>query len=289
MANDDKYPVESDRRRFVKGVVGGAALSGVLTVGAGSVSMATTPSGGGGGLMQYRGAVRESGPAPRGLPQIPLEIDDEGYLMGVWPESETITEGGAEVAVARTEIAGVEYSTEWFQYCGLQTFEGIRPDADGQDQYLRYPQAPPTSDYPWMEEVEGGNKIHVDDFADYENWGNDVGDSGVGKPATGTWRSQDVPPEETIPVVILRSTQIEEAAQDDEWLSATCPDGFIAYVNKCTHFCCVPGYKRLSESASYNAENKIYCNCHQSVYDPFTVIQDRFVSLPRPEPEDDEE
>ncbi|HMB50696.1 MAG TPA: ubiquinol-cytochrome c reductase iron-sulfur subunit, partial [Natronoarchaeum rubrum] len=35
-------------------------------------------------------------------------------------------------------------------------------------------------------------------------------------------------------------------------------------------------------SAGYGAENLSYCNCHQSVYDPFTVIQQQFVALPRP-------
>ncbi|WP_254767517.1 Rieske 2Fe-2S domain-containing protein [Salinilacihabitans rarus] len=282
---DDKYPTDSDRRRFVKGVVGGAALSGVLTVGAAAVSSATDPTEAGGGIMEYRSAVRDLGPAPRGLPQIPIEIDDDGYLQGLWPEPETVTAGGQEVVVSETEIAGTEYTTEWYQYCGVQTFEGIAPDADGQDAYFRYPEALPTSEYPWMEEVEGREQINVEQFADYEQWGNEVGDTGVGKPAVATWRSQDVPPEETVPVIIIRSTQVEEAAQEDEWLAETCPQGFIAYLNKCTHFCCVPGYKRLDEAAEYNAENKIYCNCHQSVYDPFNNEPDTFVSLPRPEGE----
>lgn len=287
MANDDNYPVESDRRRFVKGVVGGAALSGLLTVGAASVTLTTTPSGGGGGLMNYRGAVREAGPAPRGLPQIPIQIDDEGYLQGVWPEPETVEESGTEYQASRAEIGGVDYSTEWFQYCGLQTFAGIAPDAD-QDAYFRYDDAPPTEDYPWMEDVDPGGQMHVDDFSEYEDWGNDVGDEGIGQPGTGTWRSDGVPAEETIPILVIRSTQIEEMAEDDEWLAEACPEGFVAFVNKCTHFCCVPGYKRLSESANYSGgQNKIYCNCHQSVYNPFDIVEEQFVSLPRSEDDDE--
>ncbi|WP_276252933.1 Rieske 2Fe-2S domain-containing protein [Halomontanus rarus] len=288
MANDDNYPVESDRRRFVKGVVGGSVLSGLLTTGAAGVTLSTKPSGGGGGAMDYFGAVREQGPAPRGLPQIPIEIDEDGYLQGLWPEPETIEEGGVEYQASRTDIdvgggESVTYSTEWFQYCGLQTFEGIRPDADGQDTYLRYDDPLPTADYPWLEEVTAGNQMHVDDFENYEDWGNNVGDAGVGQPAAGTWRSQDVPPESKIPILVIRSTRIEEMAQDDEWIAKTCPEGFIAFVNKCTHFCCVPGYKKLSESSNYNAENKIYCNCHQTVYDPFDIAQQQLISLPRPE------
>ncbi len=283
MANDDKYPVESDRRRFVKGVVGGSALSGLLTVGAGGINLMTDPTAAGGGIMQYLGATRTLGPAPRGLPQIPIEIDDEGYLAGIWPETETIEEAGQEFQVARTEIAGMEYSTEWYQYCGLQTFDGIVPDADGQDEYLRYD----AGSYDWMGDVGGGDRMHVDDFDDYEEWGNDIGDAGVGKPASGTWRSQDVPPEQTIPILVMRSSRVEEmaeeeAAEGDEWLQETCPEGFIGFVNKCTHFCCVPGYKTLDGAFDFGAENEIYCNCHNSVYDPFDIREEQFVSLPRP-------
>ncbi|WP_255169746.1 hypothetical protein [Natrononativus amylolyticus] len=285
MANDDNYPVESDRRRFVKGVVGGAALSGALATGAVSVSLATSPAGGGGGIMNYRGATRTLGPAPRGLPQIPLDIDDEGYLQGLWPEPETEElADGSEYVFSAAEIAGVEYTTEWYQYCGLQTFQGLVPDADGQDEYLRYD----VGEYEWMDEVEEGDMINVDDFEDYEEWGNEIGEAGVGKPATGTWRSQDVPPEETIPIVVIRSERIREIAEEqanegDEWLQETCPEGFIAFINKCTHFCCVPGYKNRDGAPEFGAEDKIYCNCHNSVYDPFDIVEDQFVSLPRPE------
>ncbi|MFC4988169.1 MULTISPECIES: Rieske 2Fe-2S domain-containing protein [Saliphagus] len=287
MADDDNYPVESDRRRFVKGVVGGGVLSGLLTVGAASVTMATTPSGGGGGRMDYRGAVREMGPAPRGLPQIPIEIDDEGYLQGIWPEPETVEQGSTEYQVSRTEIAGTEYSTEWYQYCGVQTFPGIAPDADGQDAYFRYDTSA-SGDYPWMEEVSGGDRIHIEDLEGYEDWGNGIGEDGLGKPATATWRSQNVAAENTIPIIVIRSTRIEEMAQDDEWVAETCPQGCVAYLNKCTHFCCVPGYKRLGESGNYgNGDDRIYCNCHQSVYNPFDITEQQLIALPRPEGDDE--
>ncbi|GAB3030581.1 QcrA and Rieske domain-containing protein [Natronobiforma cellulositropha] len=286
MANDDNYPVESDRRRFVKGVVGGAALSGVLTTGAVSVTSLTTPSGGGGGTMNYRGANRDLGPAPRSIPQIPIELDDDGNIMGLWPEPETREEGGVEFLVSEREFEvdgeTVTYSTEWFQYCGLQTFQGIEPDAD-QDAYFRYDDAPPTNDYPWMENIIGGSQMNVDDFDQYEDWGNDIGDAGIGQPATGTWRSEDLPPEQTIPIFVMRSALIEELAEEDEWIAQTCPEGLIAFVGKCTHFCCVPNYKQLGESANFGAENKIYCQCHQSVYDPLNIVEEQFVSLPRPE------
>jgi Rieske Fe-S protein len=281
---DDKYPEESGRRRFVKGVVGSAALAGVGTASAAAINSATEPSGAGGGIIQYFGVENIAGPAPRAMPQIPVEIDDEGYLRGVWPEVQTVTEGGQEIQVAETQIGGVIYSSEWFQYCGVQTYPGVRPDAD-QDNYFRYSQSPP---YEWQqEEVDAGDQVHVDDFSDYATWGNEVGADGLGKPAMATWRSQDVPASGTMPVQIVRSTRIEELVdQGDQWLQASTEQAFMANLNKCTHFCCVPAFKANPGSAKFGGENAIYCQCHQSVYDPFSIIRESFVALPRPEADD---
>jgi Rieske Fe-S protein len=280
MAADDKYPESSERRRFVKGVVGSAALAGVGTATAATINSATSPSGAGGGITQFFGVENIAGPAPRAMPQIPIEIDDEGFLRGLWPEVREETQEGRTVKVAETEIAGYTYSSEWFQYCGVQTYPGVQPDAD-QDNYFRYTGSPP---YEWQqEEVEGGDRVNVEDFQDYEEWGNDIGQSGIGKPAMATWRSQDVPPSGTMPVQIIRSPLVEEAAGNDDWLGATTPQGFVANLDKCTHFCCVPGFKAYQDSAKFGGADRIYCQCHQSVYNPFNIVRESFVALPRPE------
>ncbi|WP_435179408.1 ubiquinol-cytochrome c reductase iron-sulfur subunit [Halorussus sp. AFM4] len=279
-AEDDKYPDSTGRRRFVKGVVGSASLAGVGTAAAAGINSATSPTGAGGGIRQFMAMENTAGPAPRGMPQIPVEIDSEGYLKGVWPEVKTVTQQGREVKVAEMELGGVTYSSEWFQYCGVQTYPGVQPEAD-QDNYFRYSG---NAKFEWQnEEVEEGAKIHVDDFSDYETWGNGIGKAGLGKPAQGTWRSQDVPPSGTMPVQVIRSTRIEEMAKDNEWLKASTQEGFIANLNKCTHFCCVPSFKGLAGSKVANAQDKIYCQCHQSVYDPFSIVKKSFVALPRPE------
>ena len=174
----DKYPSDSGRRRFVKGVVGSAALSGVGVGGAATVNLATQPAG-------------------------------------------------------------------------------------------------------------GGDTLNVEHFSDYETWGNEFGRDGVGKPAKATWRSDDVAEDEIVPVTVIRSKLIEEKAQrDDEvgqWYSAASSRGVIAYMNVCTHFCCVPGYKFSESAAQFDIEDGVYCQCHQSQYDPFTPEFDTFVSLPRPD------
>lgn len=278
MTEDDKYPAESGRRRFVKGVVGGAALAGVGAAGSATVNSLTSSTGAGGGQTVAMAIQRTGGPAPRGMPQIPLEIDDEGYLKGIWPEVTTITQEGVEVEVAQTDLGGKKYAGEWFQYCGMEGYENLQPNYDG-DNFFRAGSAP---GYEWQAEAkEQGDKLHVDDFSDYKEWGNGIGNDGVGKPANGTWRSVDS--SDTLPITLIRSERIERAAEEDEWVEASTAEGFIAYANVCTHFCCVPGYKQTENSANYGASDGVYCQCHQSTYDPFTLVETLFVARPRPQ------
>ncbi|QHS18018.1 QcrA and Rieske domain-containing protein [Halopenitus persicus] len=278
MSADDKYPPESGRRRFVKGVVGGGVLAGVGAAGSATVNSLTSATGTGGGQTTAMAIELTGGPAPRGMPQVPIEITDDGYIRGKWPEVTTVTQNGVEITVAQEEMAGdVTYSGEWFQYCGMEGYENIQPEFES-DNLLR--SAP--GGYDWQsEEYETGERIHVDSFDDYEEWGNGIGRDGMGKPASTNWRSQDS--EDTLTVTVIRSPLIEEAAQDDEWLAASTENGFLAWLNVCTHFCCVPGYKKNEESARYDAENGVYCQCHQSVYDPFSIVQTLFIARPRPD------
>jgi Rieske Fe-S protein len=279
--DDDKYPTESGRRRFVKGVVGSSALAAVGTAGAASVGFATAPSGAGGGLTTFFGIENTDGPAPRGMPIIPVEVASDGTLMGVWPDN-------VEDGVAQMDLGGATYSSAWFQYCGVQTYPGVDPNAD-QDNTLRAASGAGET-YGWMEDLSAGDALTVDMFDDYETWGNGIGTAGLGKPAVASWRSVDVSPQETMVVQVLRSTRIQEMREnppegiDAEFLrAATTESGFMAWLNKCTHFCCVPGFKTIPGSASFGAENAVYCQCHQSVYDPFSPVESSFVALPRPE------
>ncbi|WP_135533293.1 QcrA and Rieske domain-containing protein [Halostella pelagica] len=281
--DEDKYPVESDRRRFVKGVVGSAALAGVGTTGAVAVNSATEQSGAGGGATTAMAIENTDGPAPRGMPQIPIEIED-GEIKGVWPEVTEIEQQGQTVTITQTKNykgTDVTYSSRWFQYCGVQSYSGLKPEAD-QENFFRYSSSPPPT-YGWQtEEVSGGDRVQVSDFEGYENWENSIGSGGLGKPAAVTWRSQDVDNANTIPVTLIRSKRIEEKAQENDWLAASTDKGFMAYLNKCTHFCCVPGWKTSEQASQFNAEDDVYCPCHQSVYDPFEIVETTFTALPVP-------
>jgi Rieske Fe-S protein len=286
--DEDKYPSETGRRRFVKGVVGSAALSSVGVGGAVALDTATSPTGVGGGITQFVGIENTDGPAPRGMPLIPLTIDSEGALKGRWPEVKTETVQGREVTTAETTINGTTYSSAWYQYCGIQTAQGLTPGAD-QDNFFR---AVPGASLAWQSESkEAGEKFFVSDFDDYESWGNGIGQSGLGKPAKGQWRSEgDV---QTIPVQVLRSPEVSKVAKGKgrysdipadvrDFFDAATEQDFMAWLNKCTHFCCVPGFKTYEGSAKFGAEDRVYCQCHQSVYNPFSPVSKSFVALPRP-------
>jgi len=223
----------------------------------------------GGGLTEFFGVENTDGPAPRAMPQIPLEVDDEGFVRGLFPEEPM-------------QMGGIEYIPEWFQYCGVQTYPGVQPDVD-QDNYFRYAEGPPEA-LSWQTEVaEPGDRVNVEHFEDYDTWGNGIGEDGIGKPARVTWRSEGLSPQETMIVEVIRSTRIEEMAQDNDWISESTEQGFIAYLDKCTHFCCVPGFKGIEGAEKFGAADEVYCPCHQSIYDPFSIVRKSFVALPRPE------
>lgn len=276
--DSDSHSAGPKRREFLKGFVGGMGL-GVAGTGAVVVSGTTISAlGGDDGQPTYVAIEDVGGPAPRGMPQIPITIDTNGYLKGVWP-----TENEAGGNPAKTTIGGVTYSSSWFQYCGGRTSPGLDADAD-RDNYLR---AASGSPYSWQEtaDTSAGDRLHIDDFSDYTDWTNGIGKSGLGKPAMATWRSVDLLPEQSIPVHVLRSTRVEGLFDPDhplsEWIQATTANGFIAWLNRCTNHCCVPGFKAFSQSAEYGGEDLVYCQCFGSLYDPFSLVTESLADLQR--------
>jgi Rieske Fe-S protein len=268
----------------VTGVVGGAVLAGTGVASSAVVQLSTAPSGRGGGITQFFGIERTDGPAPRGMPLIPVRIDSEGFLSGLFPPAEQREEGGRTILVAETNVGGTTYSTEWFQYCGVQSVPAIAPGSEADDAF-RYDEG----SYAWQQaDVTAGDRMHVDDFADYREWRNEFGSAGLGKPATGTWRSVDVRAAERLPVQVVRVADrlFERMLADPasgSFVEAAAPEGFLAWLHKCTHFCCVPGYKQTGQATTFGAADAVYCPCHQSVYDPFSVVVESFVALPRPD------
>ena len=284
--DEDKYPTGSGRRRFVKGVVGSAAL-GTVAVGTGaSINAATSPTGTGGGATEFVGIENTEGPAPRGLPIIPIRIEN-GELKGMWPSVEQRESGGITFMVAEEEVGGFLYSSSWFQYCGVQQYKGAQPDADADNVFRSK-----AGSFDWQGDVEAGAPLEVSMFDDYEEWGNGIGTAGIGKPAGADWRTTEEG--RPLPVEILRSPEVSRMANGEgpyssipgevrSFVQAATAEDFIAYLAKCTHFCCVPGFKKYPGSEKFGAENDVYCPCHQSIYDPLSPVKKQFTALPRPE------
>ncbi|MCU4800321.1 ubiquinol-cytochrome c reductase iron-sulfur subunit [Halobacteria archaeon HArc-gm2] len=287
MPMSDKYPPQSGRRRFVKGMVGSGVASAGATGGSVVADVTTNESGIDAGSTQFVGIANTAGPAPRGMPLIPIKIDD-GELKGRYPETvEKETEDGSTYQSAEEELGGLTYSVRWFQFCGVERAEGIQPTADQED-FLRA-----GGTYSWQGELDSREVLRVEHFSDYEEWGNGVGTAGLGKPAKAYWRSEGEDLTD-IPVIVMRSPEVPKmVAGEGEYarlpetvrtfLDAATAEGFIAWLDKCTHFCCVPSFK-ASGSGKFGAEDMVYCQCHQSVYDPFSPRLLTFAARPRPEP-----
>ena len=283
--DEDKYPQETGRRRFVKGVVGSAALASVSAAGGAAITTATNRSGAGGGTTQFIGIENTAGPAPRGMPIVPVQINDSGELEGLWPEVSETQSGGQTVTVAEQDVGGTTYSSTWFQYCGVQQYPTVRPDLEADNRFVAEP-----GTYDWMSDMEQGQPLTVDDFSDYQDWGNGIGRSGLGKPAMGKWRQNEEG--RSLPIQVIRSPEVPKMAAGEgkyseipsdvrSFIDAATEQSFMAYLDKCTHFCCVPqGFKTTGDAGAADA---VYCQCHQSVYDPFSPVRKQFIALPRPE------
>jgi len=290
MPDTDKYPAESGRRRFIRGVVGSAALASVAAGGAASVQTATSPTGAGGGTTTYVGIENTAGPAPRGMPIVPIEIADDGTIVGRWPPVSEQQSGGRTIKVANEEIGGVNYSSTWFQYCGVQQLPGVQPDADANNTFTTK-----QGSYEWQNEYENNSSLTVDMFSDYREWGNGIGKAGIGKPGMANWRNTEEG--RALTVQVFRSTEVNKMVNGERglfdysqlpggvrnFLGAATERNIMAWLDVCTHFCCVPGFKSSANSAKFGAEDRVYCQCHQSVYSPYSPVEKQFVALPRPE------
>ncbi|MFB6284042.1 MAG: ubiquinol-cytochrome c reductase iron-sulfur subunit [Halobacteria archaeon] len=271
--DDDKYP-EEGRRNFVKKVVGAGVLGSAGMFGVLGFDWSKQKSGIGGGKTSYLGIEKVIGPAPRGMPQIPLEIEN-GELMGRAPAKDGST------------IKGFDYSWDWFQYCGIQSYPGVQPKFKSDDKF-RY------NSNGWQGKNDLSDKVmKVSDFSDWKEYKGPAKQAteGIGKPGWGTWRSENVKKE--IPVAVIKTDKqklLDNAPSDSikSWIDETCPEGFIAWLNKCTHFCCVPqGFQQSDfgcNEGNVCSANMVYCQCHQTRYNPFNVVSETMFSKPKPEP-----
>lgn len=257
-----------NRRSFVKASLG----AGVLGAGAAAAYGMGKPLALTGGTqavkVEFLGAKRVGGPAPRGLPILPLELDSEGNIIGQIVE----TDGGLT-------------NLDWYQYCGHEDAPGLQAEVNFPDNLVRYfitPDKIAQGFNPWYADLVG-NPMNVNDFPD------------VGFGAAGNWRSEGQTGAGIITAIVVNvgkdldnvggtgnKLTFEDADQWADPVRAQVEEtGLLGFVSFCSHFCCVPGWKEADKSLadSKNAWDTLFCTCHFSVYDPAVLKVDNFLKI----------
>lgn len=157
-------------------------------------------------------------------------------------------------------IVGSTEHLEWLWYCGLNQFPGIRPGATDDDTFTFA--EPPEGTDAWYGDL-AGQAMRRRDFLDR------AGEGPVG--ANGTWRKVGG---QAIPVIVVHL---------GDRAPAEATDGFLATSGKCVHLCCVPGYNQSRQRFDHDADDRIYCTCHHSVYDPRVVVERTYLAERPPE------
>lgn len=244
-----------DRRTFVRRTVGTAAFGAVGASGLGLAFPLSTTLGIRIPRFPYFGAKIVGGPAPKGLPIIPVKIDGEGNVTGdpSYQPEET------------------ESILDWYKYCSHDEAPGLE-EGFTKDNKMYYFQNP--------------EKIHVAEAQGLDIWYKNKVDrplnvkdfDEVGKGAPFKWRSQGQVDNNIITGIALRidpaqidGGQLEEA---EGLIGGPFIDqDIIAFCSFCAHFCCVPGYKESKEALNRGNDvwESLFCTCHGSVYDPLDL------------------
>lgn len=253
---DTPSPRQWCRRAFVKGCVLASATGLAAAAGGGVVSTLDL----GLGPMRrvdYLGATVASGPAPQGVPLIPLAVGDDGVLRG------------------RPEVPGLGSVLDWYRYCGHENSPALRRAQ--MDERLRYQVAPGkldgiaalaeagSPDAGWYLPLLGQD-ARPEHFAA----------RGFGAPLV--WRGEATAVVLRLASAALRIPRdVERVVREGFLLPLAGGDVLLAYSTFCKHFCCVPGWHETSRAARFEAADKLHCTCHDSVFDPLEVRPDFFV------------
>lgn len=244
-----------DRRSFVKTCVGVAGAGAIAASGLGMAAGLAIPRKAGGALIRYFGAHKVGGPAPRGVPYIPITVEN-GVFVGKVMEFETV--GGEKIT-----------NLDWYKYCGHAGAPGLQPGFT-QDNTLTYfiAEEKLKAITPWYKDLLG-QPIRPEHFP---------GDSfGAGF----MWRSKGQSGTNVLTGVIIKAPE-KEITQVSSTVAPAKPvkpeefdfvrkeihhENFIGVSTFCTHFCCIPGYKEAEGLARpRDAWDNMFCTCHNSNY-----------------------
>jgi nitrite reductase/ring-hydroxylating ferredoxin subunit len=210
--------------------------------------------------IRYFGAHRVAGPAPRGIPYIPIGLQD-GVFIGK-PSVPHFEAGEADINVL-----------DWYKYCGHSGAPGLQPGFtdDNTITYL------PKEEYehlitPWFKPYLD-QPVRLEHFP-ADNFG-----------AAFKWRSENQGGANVVTGVIIRVARSQvkrvestvppaKPISEDEfnWLLENVfhVEGNSVYIgvsSYCTHFCCAPGYREAEKLARPRAAwDNIFCTCHNSNY-----------------------
>lgn len=294
-----------NRRSFVQLCVGAAAGGALL---ASTWSMArplVIPRLGGSTKVTFFGAQRVAGPAPRGVPFIPIRLAEDGTFEGrptiEIPPGEEKSELFEGLPVTRIGEAPAEGEAdtrpsvvnflEWYKYCGHQGAPGLDAASEefNSQNALKYfiAEEKIASVNPWYGD-RLGNAIKPSDFPEPE--------FGAGF----IWRSDGEEGPNVLTGAIVRYPKDAVRFKQVGTINPAKPlsqerfdfvkknvfvetddSVFIAVSTFCSHFCCIPGYKEARKQAEANrAWDKLYCTCHNSVYEPREPVS--YVFFPDP-------
>lgn len=156
-------------------------------------------------------------------------------------------------------VAGRAEHLEWLYYCGMEQLPGLRRDeADGA---IRYVRSVDDRVEAWFDD-RAGEPVRRDHLVqEAERTGGFVG-------AIGTWRGGR---QEGVPVVVA---YLGQAAPDDPAFHR----GIGVFSAKCTFLCCVTGLNVAPPDlrSAFHAEDRLFCNCHHSRFDPTSIVEDRY-------------
>jgi hypothetical protein len=249
-ANENPLKKPMKRRDFVKTtmkVAAGGAIVASLAPLAVSVNPIQKP------LVRfpYVGArILPPGPAPQGIPLIPVIVNADGVIEGV-PENKK---------------SDVKHNLDWYKYCSHEKSPGLTLGFT-QDNKFRY--------FALKEKFASakaqGFNLWYENLLDQEVRADHFKNIGDGAPIR--WRSEGQVQNNIVTGIIIKidPSKVKGAPEGFVWDNKD-GTGFIAVVSFCAHFCCVPGYlennsPKATEPGKGVNDTVIYCSCHDSRYD----------------------
>ncbi|MBI2079062.1 MAG: hypothetical protein HYT80_11980 [Euryarchaeota archaeon] len=219
----------------------------------------------------YVGArILPPGPAPQGIPLIPVTVNDNGELEGK-PENPQ---------------SKLRFGLDWYKYCSHEAAPGLELKFTD-DNVMRYY----TNPEKLTQARASGIELWYQNFLDQPMRADQFQKIGDGAPFR--WRSEDQVGSNIVTGIVIKIDPSKIKSKSPEHIGGFIHDnedgtGFIAICSFCAHFCCVPGWGEHS-SVKTNADvgkkamrgigvadHVIYCSCHDSRYDPMDIREYTF-------------